>query len=114
MNGERDAVACPHCSHALSAEVVAQVSNQSIVSMRLCPSPGELMQASTIGGSISSFGQLMEAAGRELRAPTVSLVKSITSDEDGSVTITLLVARGPEVAARKRRINRAAGKEVTP
>lgn len=84
---------CPHCHEQLSGEIVAQFTKKSTMTMRLVPQEGQMLEAKTVGGTLNALSGLLAACGKEAGVSTITLVKSIATDADGAVEITLLSMR---------------------
>jgi hypothetical protein len=100
---KRQEMHCPQCNAAVPFELVARFANQSRIAIKLTPAPGEYMQASTIGGSLTQMQKLLEASGRHLGIPTVVCVESIKDDGNGTFEFGLLVMRYEDAKKRKKR-----------
>jgi hypothetical protein len=96
---------CPHCDSALSVETVAELANESEIELTLKPAPGEMMGARTVGATIDNMDKMFKAIGKEMGAPTETLVRRIVTDADGTIRVTLVICRYDE--ARRIRTRRA-------
>ena len=104
---------CPNCAHEFDMAFVAKMGEQSVLHWRLTPAPGELLDAKTIGDSLTKIRDLLKSFGRDAGVPTEVLVKSATTLEDGTIDIELLVTRFEQ--AEERRARRAKAKaELVP
>lgn len=96
-------VECPNCATAIPFSLVAKFANKSRLQFRLTPAPGELLQASTLGGALTNMQKMLEATGKHMSIPTVVLVEKIEDDGAGAFNVTLLCMRGDEALSRKKR-----------
>ncbi|MBP2301548.1 hypothetical protein [Azospirillum picis] len=85
--------ACPKCHEELDGELIAQMTEKSIVGFRVVPNEGELLTAETVGGAIANMQKLLSAVSKEVGISTTVLVKSVATDEAGAVDVQLLVMR---------------------
>lgn len=76
-----------------SASMFAKLSSESRLSMRLAPAAGQMLQAKTLGGTLTEFANLLEALGEPYGLKSEVLVESVQTDSDGGITITVLALR---------------------
>lgn len=103
---------CPKCGEALPFVLVTKFRERSRVTWRLVPAPGELLSATTIGGSIEQMGHLLQSVGEDIGIPTEVLVEKCSTDETGAVEVAFLITRLGEATKRRERI--AARSESAP
>lgn len=84
---------CPKCDEEISGELVAQLAEKSTVVFRITPKDGQLIAAKTVGGTLNALVDLLAACGKEIGVSTMTMVKSMTTDDSGAVEITLLALR---------------------
>jgi hypothetical protein len=102
-------ICCPNCNHALDLEVVGKLKEKSVIHWRIFPAPGELLEAKTVGGTLSEMHDLLVAVGKGLKVPTVVVVSGATF-QDGAIDFELTVMRFDHATDRQKRI--AARKEL--
>lgn len=84
---------CPKCREEVGGDLVAQLTKEATVIFRVTPTEGQLLDAKTVGGTLSAFVGLMAVTGKAVGVTTTTLVKSITTDADGAVEFTLVSVR---------------------
>jgi hypothetical protein len=116
MSDEKPPLVCKGCGADLpKLELVARATKESTVRWKISPHPGELIDAGTVGGSLEAMARLLTAVGRDAKVPTVVLVKSVSSGDDGSIEFDLVVMRWDAARDRKRRQQaRKKDREVAP
>lgn len=102
---------CPKCGEPLPFVLVTKFKERSRVTWRLVPAPGELLSATTIGGSIEQMGRLLQSVGEDIGIPTEVLVESCSTDASGAVGVVFLITRLGEATKRRERI--AARRDAT-
>jgi hypothetical protein len=96
---------CLKCGAPQNAEMVARLAERSEMTFTLKPMPGEFMSAKSVGGSMEGVAELLRLSGKAVNVPTEVLVKSILTDEDGTIRITMLICRheaAKEIKARRK------------
>jgi hypothetical protein len=83
---------CPHCNVELSAEATARLADESKVAIALEPAPGELFDLKTIGSTLANFAKVLAAVGKEVGAPTLTLLERVECD-NGKLTFHCIVCR---------------------
>lgn len=92
---------CPHCAGILNPEMVAKFSRRSLLTWKLHPAPGELLDIGTVGGTLTQMRNMLRASGEGI--PTEVLLKSAFTDEAGAFTAEFLVCRYEEATDRRKR-----------
>jgi hypothetical protein len=93
---------CPHCEAELSMEFVASVPKETRLSFTIGVKEGERVNAATLGGVITSFGELLQAVGESFDTSLVALIDSIETLGDGALQINFLVVQAASRKARKK------------
>lgn len=94
---------CPKCGEALPFTLVAKFKERSRVRWRIVPAPGELLSATTVGGSIEAMADLLQSVGEDIGIPTEVLMESCSTDENGVVDVHLLITRFATATKRRER-----------
>jgi hypothetical protein len=98
-----DGFKCPQCNYEFDVHAVAKMREESVLHFRMSPAPGELLDARTIGDTLSQVRNLLKSFGKDAGVPTDVLVKSATTLEDGTVDFELIVVRFEKAEARSKR-----------
>jgi len=85
---------CQACGHEANLEWVASFEAEHRLSFKLSPHPGALLQAKTIGGTLSALAGLMKSATKPFGIVSEVLVEGVEV-VDGAVTFHLLVTNNP-------------------
>lgn len=101
-DGHSKESACPQCGAKLGFEFVSQFADKSRVSFTITPNPGELLSTKSVGGSIEALGGLFGAVGKELGVKTATLIERITTAEDGTIKVDLVLARHQPGTAKQK------------
>ena len=104
-------VNCPHCGESIGAELTAKLRSHSEVTLRLTPMPGEYMTAKTIGQKLTAMEGIFDAAAKavdpDMRA--VCLLRSLTTDADGTISATMMIARAVSRDKARKSVKRPEG-----
>lgn len=92
MNLAEEKVKCPDCGSLLPLEVVSKLTDQSSVTFKIKPHPGQFLSAATAFASIIQVDKALKALGREHGLKTTVTIRSISTSVDGEITIVLLAA----------------------
>lgn len=96
-------VNCSQCGHEMSFETVAEAMDESRMSFTVTPQPGNLISASTIGGTVTQMDKMLRTITRDLGAKTVTLVERVVTEDDGTIRFDLLIARAEGKPAKRRK-----------
>ncbi len=77
--------------------------DESRVRWTIAPHVGELLDAATVGGTLTDVGKLFASIGKARGVATEVMVERITTSDDGAITMHLLIARMESVKERKAR-----------
>lgn len=89
----KEPVRCPKCSEPMSIEMVAKAAAQSKLVFSFTPSPGEFMDAETIGGSLGAASKLLKAIGKQIGVKAQVLLSKIETGPNGELRFELMVCR---------------------
>lgn len=84
---------CPHCGKPLGIEAVTKIMRKSRMSLNLKPEPGSFLSTRAVGGSIEQMGTLLDAVGKDLGVKSHTIVEGISTSEDGTIKVDLLITR---------------------
>ena len=87
---------CPHCAQEFHVEAEARLPPETKLRFSITPRPGEMVSASTVGGTMTEMQKLLAAVGRSMGAKTVTLVEGLSTGEDGALHIDLRVLNAPK------------------
>lgn len=89
-------VRCPHCENDFEVDVEVELPAETKLRWAITPMPGQMLSASTVGGSLTALHKLLAAAGRTLGARTETLVEGMSIQEDGALVFDLRVLNAPK------------------
>lgn len=98
---------CKGCGADLPrAELIAKAAKESTITWRLCPPPGEMLQAETVGATLMHFAKLLTMIDKKGGVPSVALLKSVKQTDDGAIEFEIQVLRWEHAKARVARIKK--------
>lgn len=111
-----EAITCPKCGTPLGFNVVAKLKEESRLQFKLSPAPNEMLSAKNVGGAIEQMATLLKSCARDQKVTVEVLVDRIETNEDGEITVGMLIARAPEHnhGRRKRQARFAAARGEKP
>jgi hypothetical protein len=94
---------CPHCEKPIFIQPVAHIGTESRMVFTLEPTSGELLTMKNVGSAIEQMAKIMEACGRDIDVPTITMVERIDTNESGKISIHMLIARFDRANQIKKR-----------
>lgn len=84
---------CPHCQGSIDVETVSEAADESRVALSIIPAEGELFDLRTIGGVLTEFSRLVEAAGIQHGTKTIVLLEDVVKEGGGRLAFHAIVCR---------------------
>lgn len=95
------AVPCPHCGAELYGEWLAELPDETDLTLVFQVAEGQMIQAKTLAGVVGSFDDLQAAIGDSFGANTSTLIKKLeTVNGDVHITFRIVNARASAMSAR--------------
>jgi hypothetical protein len=94
-------VSCPDCGAHLATEIVSSVSSESQMKFTLHPTPGDLLDINTIGGTLKEMSALMNALSKAHGTSSTCVMNGVRMLDDNGIEVSFLVLR-PKKAKRSR------------
>lgn len=85
-------ITCPDCKTEHEFELTAKAAGDNLVSLRVCPLPGQLLSPLVVGGMMRSFERLFEACMGEGYRTNVGIQK-LETEADGCIRMDALIMR---------------------